>query len=454
MSAFMLRGLGGVFSLLSFMAIAVSAQQVPALAQLSQGVFVVGGDTIAVENGSLQVPVLHVKPDGERLTLRFVRFRSGAAKPGAPVVFLAGGPGDAATRAFRGMPIAFLNQLRAIGDVIAFDQRGTGFSEPLSPLCPPGVAQPYGDPINPTTLLTTLRARLRSCLDSATRKGVPVEGLTTFESAADLEDLRRALAVSSINILAGSYGTHLAIAAARQYPSLIHRMVLAGVEGPDDTFKDPALVDQVIREIARTRRPTFEADIRLLRTTLSAEPARVALPNGATLVVGEWELQRWIAETVDEVREIDAVIAAIPALLAKDYTVLARWSLGFRAPRALNLMNLAMDCASNGSTSRLERISRNKSTAILSDAINFPLPDLCEAPGLPRLNDAFRAPLRSDVQALLIVGTLDGRTPVANARAVASGMLNARVLVIEGASHGLFHEQEALGAMVEFLSRM
>jgi pimeloyl-ACP methyl ester carboxylesterase len=420
-------------------------------AVLTTSTFLIGDSTLAVDEGSFTVPAQRGTDSSRVLTLRFVRFSSTATTPAAPIVFLAGGPGDAATRAFRGMPLDFLNQLRALADVIAFDQRGTGTSEPLNALCPPAAVWPLHRAADPVQVVDSVRARVRRCLDSATQRGIVVAGLTTEESADDLEALRYALGAPKLSFLAGSYGTHLALTAARRHPQLVERMVLAGVEGPDDTFKLPARIDSVLATIAATRRPSLLDDIRTLRTRLAAEPARMPTPTGETLVVGEWDLQRWISDALDTTREIEALLAALPGMLAGDFTVLARWAWGYRQPRALNLMNLAMDCASYVSASRLREIHATAASALLGNAINFPLTDSCAVPGLPRLTDEFRRPVQSNVPALLISGTFDGRTPVENAKAVSRGMPNARLLVIEGASHGLFSEPEALRALLAFL---
>ena len=82
--------------------------------------------------------------------------------------------------------------------------------------------------------------------------------------------------------------------------------------------------------------------------------------------------------------------------------------------------------------------------------MDFPRPALCDVPGLPRLPDDFRAPITSDVRALLVSGTFDGRTPPPNAEVVARGLPDARLLVIDGASHGLFGERAVLEAMLAF----
>src|SRR5690606_17820881 len=87
---------------------------------------------------------------------------------------------------------------------------------------------------------------------------------------------------------------------------------------------------------------------------------------------------------------------------------------------------------------------------LLGDAIVFPLPGLCAVPGLPRLPETYRELVVSDVPALLVSGSFDGRTPVQNATEVARGLPNARVLIIDGASHGLFRERRVLEAVLAF----
>lgn len=413
--------------------------------------FEVSGVALPVEAGRLTVPANRTSGSDATLTLGFIRFPSTAAAPGAPIVFLAGGPGDAATRAFRGMPLDFLDALRGAADVIAFDQRGTGTSGPANPWCPPGEGVPRDRPADPGAVLTGLRRRVGACLADAAHRGVDVAGLTTAESADDLEDLRRALGVPRLAYLAGSYGTHLALAAARRHPAAVDRMVLAGVEGPDHTLKLPSEVDTVLARLAAARRPTLLAELRALRAKLAREPARFTFPGGRAIVLGEWDLQRWIAGSLDDVREMDAVLGAIPAMQQGDFGALGRWALRQRLPRPLNLMNLAMDCASYASADRLARIAREAPNAVLGDVINFPLPGLCTVPGLPRLPDRFREPLVSGVPALLVSGTLDGRTPVQNAVEVAAGLRHARQLVIEGAAHGLFRDEEVREAVLAFL---
>ncbi len=419
----------------------LGAQQ-PVGAEVSSP-FVVRGQRVDVYNGTLPVATSRSSTTGniERLALAYVRVPSTKNVPSAPSVFLAGGPGDAATRALQGMPHELLDALRGIADVVAFDQRGTGRSEPHNVLCPPGASLPLSEPGNPEARIDTLLSRLQRCLADSSRARLHMSGLTTLDSAHDLEELRQMLGVPKLSLLAGSYGTHLALAYAREYPEAVQRMVLAGVEGPDHTLKLPARVQHVLTEIAAAKRPSLLTDLETLLARVRAAPVQHIAPGGQSIVLGAWDLQRYVADALDAVPKIDAMVASIPELLAGNFTTLAQWAARDRAPRPLNLMNLAMDCASLASAGRLQQIRSEAKHTILGDVINFPLPEVCERASLVALPDTFRSSVSSRVPALLMAGEFDARTPVSNAHDVAATMPAGAIMVVRGASHGLFLPQ-------------
>jgi pimeloyl-ACP methyl ester carboxylesterase len=151
-------------------------------------------------------------------------------------------------------------------------------------------------------------------------------------------------------------------------------------------------------------------------------------------------------------REIEAMVSAMPRLLEGDYSALAPSTLRARMSRPMNVMNLAMNCASYASTERFEQAAREAANSLLGNAMDFPLPALCTVPGLPRLPDAFRAPLQSAHEVLFVSGTFDGRTPPINAQLLARGFPRGRQLVLEGVSHDLFGSARAMDALVAFLN--
>ena len=91
------------------------------------------GAEVDAERGVFEVPEDRRDPRSRKIKLTYVRFASTAAKPGPPIIYLAGGPGGTATGTAQGARWPIFMALREVADVIAFDQRGTGLSNHIPP---------------------------------------------------------------------------------------------------------------------------------------------------------------------------------------------------------------------------------------------------------------------------------------------------------------------------------
>src|SRR5215208_5696964 len=87
-------------------------------------------EKVDAEFGTLLVPENRSDPESNLIELAFVRFKSTAKNPGPPIVYLAGGPGGSGIGAASGSRFPLFTAFREVADVIAFDQRGTGYSKP------------------------------------------------------------------------------------------------------------------------------------------------------------------------------------------------------------------------------------------------------------------------------------------------------------------------------------
>ena len=77
-------------------------------------------------------------------------------------------------------------------------------------------------------------------------------------------------------------------------------------------------------------------------------------------------------------------------------------------------------------------------SAVLGDALNFPMPHLVGAISGLDLGQAFRAPIDIDQPALLVAGTLDGRTPLEEQAEVAAQFRRKVQVTVENAGHNVF----------------
>jgi len=111
----------------------------------------------------------------------------------------------------------------------------------------------------------------------------------------------------------------------------------------------------------------------------------------------------------------------------------------------------ATDLASGISPARLALVRREAKTAVLGSALNFPMPQLLGVvPGVD-LGERFRSPLRIEHPALLVAGTLDGRTPMSEQDEVAAQFQRKSRVIVENAGHTVFEAHpDVQGLLVKF----
>ena len=111
----------------------------------------------------------------------------------------------------------------------------------------------------------------------------------------------------------------------------------------------------------------------------------------------------------------------------------------------------AMDLASGVTSERLVQIREEAKSAVLGDALNFPMPHIAGIRPQIDLGDAFRGNFQSDTPLLLISSTLDGRTyPEASAEQLKS-FPNGQRLIVENGGHNIFEADERVAdAVVSF----
>jgi pimeloyl-ACP methyl ester carboxylesterase len=405
------------------------------------------GEKVDAELGTFFVPENRSNPDSAQIELAFVRFKSTAIKPGNPIVYLAGGPGGSGVGAAKGSRFPLFMALREVADVIAYDQRGTGMSKPYL-----GCDEPALVPLDATSrqaLIERFREVSRECAAYYRDwQRIDLPAYNTNESADDLEALRRVLGAKKIDLWAISYGTHLALTTIRRHPSSIGHAIIAGTEGPDHTLKLPGNVDAHLAAIGGVlernpqiseKIPDFVTLVRSVLDKLDKEPAVAEVVDPTTkqkvkVPVNKFVLQLYTATNIGTttIRHYPAIYYAASK---GDFTAMGEWWLSTTRDPIGNAMSYMMDCSSGATAARRERIAAEAKTAILGNLADYVFPDVCTAWGDPDLGDAFRAPVRSDVPALFISGTLDGRTPITNAEEYAAGFANAHHLILDGAVH-------------------
>jgi len=405
-----------------------------------------GGESIDADSGRIKVPENRSKKNSRDISLAFLRVPSPLKEPGPPVFMLAGGPGgssiDMVKRHMAGGGRPILEMLR--GDLIGIDQRGVGQSHPnLDSTTRYGF--PLDEPGDPGKMLKIIQSRCKAEAKRWQNEGVDLTGYTTVESADDIDAVRRALGYDKIVLWGESYGSHLALATIRRHEAFIARAVLICPEGPDHTLKLPSDAQGVLERIAALVKADAAWDkripdlIRLLKSVLDRlDKAPVVVDvDGDRVGISKFDVQCVIADKLSRSRRgIDQIPATIHSMAEGDFGTVAREIVDFRRSYGIeSAMAMIMDSASGVSKSRSARIAKEAKSCLLGDASNFPYPHVGTAWGSPDLGEAFRRPVKSEVPVLMIVGELDARTTVENARELMAHLPRSNLVVVSNFSH-------------------
>lgn len=415
------------------------------------------GTDLQAERGSFEVPERRSNPSSRRIRIGFVRFRSTSARPGAPIVYLAGGPGGSGIEAAQGPRQPIFLALRQLGDVIALDQRGVGVSNAV-PLCKADAALDPAGGLNEAAFTRYYRDTLTKCVAQWRTAGVAVEGYTTPEDADDVEDLRRALGVPKLRLWAISYGTHLAFEMMRRHPASVDRVIMASVEGMDQTVKLPRRVDAALGRLAGPagagpQGGDLLATMRRVHARLDAQPQVMTLgdaPNQVSFAMDSFALRMLIggiAKNPAGVGQLKQLYAAFDAGQGQAIAPLL-YGTFFKEPLTMSGMPELIDLASGISDARLNAFRREAPRAIVGTATNFPMPQLRGALPALDLGDAFRTDVRSAIPTLVFSGDLDLRTPLEEQVAATAGLAHVTRITVHGGGHDLFEAQSDIPSLI------
>jgi pimeloyl-ACP methyl ester carboxylesterase len=423
---------------------------------------------------SLAVPLDRSGQAPGSISLSLERLQAGLTESHDAVIGLAGGPGQAAN------PLAdFIAKAIAPAlsnrDLIVFDQRGTGRSDPLNCMA-------LESPESPESQSQTGISKLGE--QCALQLGATRGAFTSEESVEDIESIRKALGYEKLVLYGTSYGTKVAELYAERYPQNVEALVLDSVvlpEGPEtfslSTFKAlaPVMSELCSRQACRGITSSPLADIARLAAELHKRPLSGSVYDGSghrhSLSIGESDLLG-ILQAGDLNPALRALLpAAVVSALRHDPDPLLRlYALseglipnlplpphGSKAEREAkeeenNALFFATSCeekpfpwqrAAPGSTREAEALSAlhalpssdfypfDAATAWQQSLIPFCLdwPDLSPPP--PPVGKL------PNVPTLILSGAQDLRTPTSNARQLAAQIPDAQVEVVPYTGHSV-----------------
>lgn len=202
-----------------------------------------GVDT-EIETGTMQVPIDYTDPSKGTITLSLSRHLADTESRIGSLLVNPGGPG------FSGTDLAiYADQIYSPAivrsfDVVAWDPRGTGLSEPAIDCTDDYDHFFTGTDITPDTpderqQIVDLAAEFSDECVANNTELLPYVG--TNSSARDMDSIRRALGEATISYFGFSYGSELGATWATLFPDTVRAAVLDGASDPNADFLDSGL---------------------------------------------------------------------------------------------------------------------------------------------------------------------------------------------------------------------
>lgn len=186
--------------------------------------------------GKLAAPLDYSEPDGETVDVFVVRVRSdNQSQRVGSLLVNPGGPGGSGVNLAAGLVSALSEDLLDRFDVVGFDPRGVGLSDPVQ--CISDKQKDQLSAANPDVRTAAGRAQSRALSAAVVKSCVAKYGpdlghFNTEETARDMDLIREAVGDAKLNYLGYSYGTRLGAAYAHQFPTRIRAAVLDGAVDP------------------------------------------------------------------------------------------------------------------------------------------------------------------------------------------------------------------------------
>ena len=393
-------------------------------------------------------------------------YHSRSANPAPdPVLYLSGGPGGEAVEMMIDLYYEFISPLLEERDVIVFDQRGTGISEP-SLICleyENVVEKDLAEILSSEEKSEAYQQAFRHCQNRWSTRGVNLAAYTSAENASDINDLVYILGYEQINLYGVSYGTRLALTVMRDYPDIVRSAVLDSVvpiEMPmynDLPRSTDHLLNNIFTACANDARcaatyPNLEDTYYALLDQLDAAPVELwASSPGNKMYYIKINGTKFLSGLFGAAYYTE-LLPYIPSVIANtangDYEML-EWFVGIAVNVQTHVqsvgMTLSVECheeifATTVDAMR-EDFERYPHVAELAYQSTFGDPStvqtICEEWGAAPFDPIEGQPVISDIPTLVLAGEFDPITPVYYAQTVADTLLNSYFFEFPAQGHGV-----------------
>jgi pimeloyl-ACP methyl ester carboxylesterase len=422
-----------------------------------------------VRCGYLTVAENRSEQNGRTIKLPIVILKTDNPDPKPdPVLKTLGGPGGSSLKMITGRRFSPWLKDR---NYIIFEQRGTKFAEP-SLQCPEVDAATIAAAKTGLDRAAARKAEVAAaaeCYHRLRKSGIGLDSYNSHESAADIEDLRRALGLKKINLYGVSYSARLMLDVIRYFPAAVRSAVLESTLPPEVNY-DEVGVDTMVRSLnvlftgCRNDRdcnvafPQLEDEFYSVVSTLNKTPLLIETKaNDPTqtysVKLDGDDFATWI---------VDYLFSNEPSATIEAPYVIHQAAAGNYVPQFRNYSADKLGGSSNSWAMRysvwcseeipFERMSlikaQSKKYARLKGYEVMALPDICSVWKVKKAAAVANVPVTSDIPTLVLGAEYDSYTDPQWGKAVAGRLKNSFYYEIPWAGHGPGFSVACMGSMV------
>jgi len=399
------------------------------------GSFKTNSNTYKADFSMITVPENRDSSTSRLIHLPIIRIYSPTKNSNEPIFGLTGGPG---TSNLKWMP---LDSLLSNHDFVMVGYRGVDGETVLR--CPEveEALKSSGDLLSEDVLKTIGEAWSISA-KHLTEQGIDLNGYTIKEVIEDVEDVRKKLGYERINLLSESYGTRVAYFYGVTHPSTVFRSVMIGVNPPGHFFWDGPTIDSQLKYYAdlwskdslmNKKSTDLYATMKSVFTNLpqkwlifSINPGKVKIVTFALLF--HRKTAAMVFDSYLAAEQGDPSGLAIMSL-ASDYVLPSMFTWGDLASKA---GSVDFDSTKNYSAEMesLNGFFGSPLSKLLWGSLNYGRWPIHQLPS------EFRTLQRSDVETLLLSGSIDFSTPsVFATKELMPNLPNGKQIILQEYGH-------------------
>ena len=416
-----------------------------------------------VQCGSLNVPENYNKPEGKNISINYAVLPAiDSSKNNSPLMFLAGGPGQAAVELAAHIRRSFA-EIRKTRDIILIDQRGTGLSQPM--LC---------DEATKGNLYSMIPEEFseQETLDCITKLKETNE-LSQYNSEnaiRDFDAVREALGYKQVNLYGGSYGTRAALVYMRLFPEAIKSVVLdsvgpievpIGLFGLSSERSFNLLLEHCANEESCNKAyPNLKEEFETVVNRLSNQVISLSVnhPRLGTKISFKLSKGKFISTLFKQLYSTQTR-TIVPLIIHQAFLENYQPLLGLIATGedAMSMyVGLTFNIVCNEDMPRVTddmrvKDSKNSFDGGSSHAI---FKTACDVWPKYQVDDAFYKPVVANIPTLILSGDLDPVTPPSNGEKSASTLPNSHHIISKNSAHIVASSACGVAMINEFLQHL